>query len=85
MQEAPAAWCRGGSLKRCSSRRVNRRSRSEGSDMAEAQKRLVREYETIYLIKADTPDDQVEEIKERLRGARILTDMPNVRLLYPVS
>ena len=36
--------------------------------MAEAQKRLVREYETIYLMKADTPDDQVEEIKERLRS-----------------
>jgi small subunit ribosomal protein S6 len=36
--------------------------------MAEAQKRLVREYETIYLIKAETPDDQVDEIKERLRG-----------------
>jgi small subunit ribosomal protein S6 len=28
----------------------------------------VREYETIYLLKAETPDDQVEEIKERLRG-----------------
>ncbi len=36
--------------------------------MAEAQKRLVREYETIYLLKADTPEDQVDEIKERLRG-----------------
>src|SRR6266496_1325784 len=36
--------------------------------MAEAQKRLVREYETIYLLKADTPDEQVEEIKERLRA-----------------
>ena len=36
--------------------------------MAEVQKRLVREYETIYLMKADTPDDQVEEIKERLRA-----------------
>ena len=36
--------------------------------MAEAQKRLVREYETIYLLKADTPDDQVDEIKERLRA-----------------
>jgi len=36
--------------------------------MAEATKRLVREYETVYLLKADTPDDQVEEIKERLRG-----------------
>ena len=31
-------------------------------------KRLVREYETIYLLKPETPDDQVEEIKERLRG-----------------
>ncbi len=36
--------------------------------MAEAQKHLVREYETIYLLKPETPDDQVEEIKERLRG-----------------
>jgi small subunit ribosomal protein S6 len=36
--------------------------------MAEVTKRLVREYETVYLLKADTPDDQVEEIKERLRG-----------------
>ncbi len=37
--------------------------------MAEAkQKNLVREYETIYLLRAETPDDQVEEIKERLRG-----------------
>jgi small subunit ribosomal protein S6 len=36
--------------------------------MAEATKRLVREYETIYLLKAETPDEQVEEIKERLRG-----------------
>jgi small subunit ribosomal protein S6 len=37
--------------------------------MAEVkQQRLVREYETIYLLKAETPDDQVEEIKERLRG-----------------
>jgi small subunit ribosomal protein S6 len=36
--------------------------------MTQAKKRLVREYETIYLLKAETPDDQVEEIKERLRG-----------------
>ena len=38
--------------------------------MAEAAKQpnRVREYETIYLLKAETPDDQVEEIKERLRG-----------------
>ena len=37
--------------------------------MAEAKQRnLAREYETIYLLRAETPDDQVEEIKERLRG-----------------
>jgi small subunit ribosomal protein S6 len=36
--------------------------------MAETKQQLVREYETIYLLKAETPDDQVEEIKERLRG-----------------
>jgi small subunit ribosomal protein S6 len=36
--------------------------------MAEAKKRLVREYETIYLLKAETPDDQVDELKERLRA-----------------
>ena len=36
--------------------------------MAEAEKRLVREYETIYLVKSETPDDQVDEIKERLRA-----------------
>ena len=36
--------------------------------MAEAEKRLVREYETIYLLKADTPDEQADEIKERLRA-----------------
>jgi small subunit ribosomal protein S6 len=35
--------------------------------MADA-KQLVREYETIYLLKSETPDDQVDEIKERLRG-----------------
>jgi small subunit ribosomal protein S6 len=38
-----------------------------GEHMAET-KNLVREYETIYLMKAETPDDQVDEIKERLRG-----------------
>jgi small subunit ribosomal protein S6 len=36
--------------------------------MAETAKKFVREYETVYLLKAETPDDQVEEIKERLRG-----------------
>ena len=37
--------------------------------MAEtAKQNRAGEYETIYLLKAETPDDQVEEIKERLRG-----------------
>jgi small subunit ribosomal protein S6 len=36
--------------------------------MAETTKRLVREYETIYLLKPETPDDQVDDIKERLRA-----------------
>jgi small subunit ribosomal protein S6 len=36
--------------------------------MTEVQKRFVREYETIYLLKPDTGDEQVDEIKERLRG-----------------
>src|SRR5512147_1932435 len=31
-------------------------------------KKTVREYETIYLLKAETPDEQVDELKERLRG-----------------
>jgi small subunit ribosomal protein S6 len=66
-RDATPAWGR---------RRVKRRLlaagepplfRPEGSDMAEAKK-LVREYETIYLLKAETPDDQADEIKERLRG-----------------
>ena len=35
--------------------------------MAETKK-IVREYETIYLIKAETPAEQVDEIKGRLRG-----------------
>jgi small subunit ribosomal protein S6 len=36
--------------------------------MAEATKKLVREYETVYLLRPETPEEQVEEIKERLRG-----------------
>src|SRR5260221_3825454 len=36
--------------------------------MAQTEKRFVREYETIYLMKPETPDDQVDEVKERLRG-----------------
>ena len=61
--------------------------------MAEAQKRLVREYETIYLMKADTPDDQVEEIKERLRavvtreGGKVIrfTNQGKRKVAFPVA
>ena len=61
--------------------------------MAEAQKRLVREYETIYLLRADTPDDQVEEIKERLRavvtreGGKVIrfTNQGKRKTAFPVS
>ncbi|MFZ5470407.1 MAG: 30S ribosomal protein S6 [Myxococcota bacterium] len=35
--------------------------------MAETQKRL-REYETIFLVKPDLTDDQVDQVKERVRG-----------------
>jgi small subunit ribosomal protein S6 len=53
-----------------SSRRANRRYENpRGANMAETKKQnRVREYETIYLLRSETPDDQVEEIKERLRG-----------------
>lgn len=61
--------------------------------MAEAQKRLVREYETIYLIKADTPDEQVDEIKERLRavvareGGKVIrfTNQGKRKMAFPVA
>ena len=61
--------------------------------MAEAQKRLAREYETIYLLKADTPDDQVEEIKERLRamvsreGGKVIrfTNQGKRKTAFPVA
>lgn len=61
--------------------------------MAEAQKRLVREYETIYLMKADTPDDQVDEVKERLRavvareGGKVIrfTNQGKRKTAFPVS
>ena len=61
--------------------------------MAEAQKRLVREYETIYLLKADTPDEQVDEIKERLRavvtreGGKVIrfTNQGKRKTAFPVS
>jgi small subunit ribosomal protein S6 len=61
--------------------------------MAEAQKRLVREYETIYLLKAETPDDQADEIKERLRavvareGGKVIrfTNQGKRKTAFPVS
>jgi small subunit ribosomal protein S6 len=76
-----------------SSRRANRRYEPEGSDMAEATKKLVREYETIYLLKAETPDDQVEEIKERLRavvsreGGKVIrfTNQGKRKTAFPVA
>ena len=62
--------------------------------MAEAkQQHLVREYETIYLLKAETPDDQVDEIKERLRavvareGGKVIkfTNQGKRKTAFPVS
>jgi small subunit ribosomal protein S6 len=61
--------------------------------MAEATKRLVREYETIYLLKPETPDDQVNEIKERLRavvtreGGKVIrfTDQGKRKTAFPVA
>jgi small subunit ribosomal protein S6 len=61
--------------------------------MAEAQKRLVREYETIYLLKAETPDEQADEIKERLRavvtreGGKVIrfTDQGKRKTAFPVG
>jgi len=53
----------------------------------------VREYETIYLLKADTPDDQVDEIKERLRtvvtreGGKVIrfTNQGKRKTAFPVA
>jgi small subunit ribosomal protein S6 len=61
--------------------------------MAEATKRLVREYETIYLLRPETPDDQVDEIKERLRavvtreGGKVIrfTDQGKRKTAFPVA
>src|SRR5512140_2492611 len=61
--------------------------------MAETQKRLVREYETTYLIKPETPDEQVDEIKERLRavvtreGGKVIkfTNQGKRKTAFPVS
>jgi small subunit ribosomal protein S6 len=61
--------------------------------MAEATKRLVREYETIYLLRPETPDDQVDEIKERLRavvtreGGKVIrfTNQGKRKTAFPVA
>ncbi len=61
--------------------------------MAETGKPLAREYETIYLLKADTPDDQVDEIKERLRavvgreGGKVIrfTNQGKRKTAFPVA
>ncbi len=61
--------------------------------MAQTQKRLVREYETIYLLKPDTPDDQVDEIQERLRavvareGGKVIrfTNQGRRKVAFPVA
>ena len=61
--------------------------------MAEAQKRLVREYETIYLMKSEIPDDQVDEVKERLRavvtreGGKVIrfTNQGKRKTAFPVA
>ena len=61
--------------------------------MTEAAKRLVREYETIYLLRADTPDDQVDEIQEKLRavvareGGKVIrfTNQGKRKTAFPVA
>ncbi len=64
-----------------------------GATMAEARKRFLREYETIYLLRADTPDDQVDDIKERLRamvsreGGKVIrfTNQGKRKTAFPVA
>jgi len=60
--------------------------------MAET-KSFAREYETIYLLKAETPDEQVDEIKERLRavvtrqGGKVIrfTNQGKRKTAFPVA
>jgi small subunit ribosomal protein S6 len=64
-----------------------------GATMAEARKRFLREYETIYLLRADTPDDQVDDIKEKLRamvsreGGKVIrfTNQGKRKTAFPVA
>jgi small subunit ribosomal protein S6 len=61
--------------------------------MAEATKHVAREYETIYLLKADTPDEQVDDIKEKLRavvsreGGKVIrfTNQGKRKTAFPVA
>jgi small subunit ribosomal protein S6 len=61
--------------------------------MAGTEKRLVREYETTYLLKPETPDEQVDEIKERLRavvsreGGKVIrfTNQGKRKTAFPVA
>ena len=61
--------------------------------MADVQKRLVREYETTYLLRPDTADEQVDEIKERLRavvtreGGKVIrfTNQGKRKTAFPVA
>jgi small subunit ribosomal protein S6 len=63
------------------------------AEAAQQERRLVREYETIYLLRADTPDDQVDEIKERLRavvtreGGKVIrfTNQGKRKVAFPVA
>ncbi len=60
--------------------------------MAEAQKRL-REYETVFLVKPDLTDDQVDKLKERVRnivsreGGKVIrfTIWGKKRTMYPIA
>ena len=61
--------------------------------MVETAKRIVREYETTYLMKPDIPDETVDEIKERLRaivsreGGKVIrfTNQGRRRTAFPVA
>ncbi|HET6436865.1 MAG TPA: 30S ribosomal protein S6 [Anaeromyxobacter sp.] len=56
-------------------------------------KNIVREYETIYLLRAETPDEQADEIKERLRavvareGGKVIrfTNQGKRKTAFPVA
>ncbi len=61
--------------------------------MAEAQQHKMREYETVFLVKPDLTDDNVEKLKERVRtivnrdGGKFLqfTNWGKKKVMYPVA